>query len=273
MRRKVTKVLFVLIISVVLVRCSSLKINKEAEYSLLKGVNYSQQGEYDKAMKEYFYSYELNPENVILLKEIGYNYYQFGDFEKAEEYWLKALKINYNDEELLKNLATLYYQERRYSDSINIIGKSYNLKDSYYQKLKGLISYQEGNLKDSYSILKNISVSQFDLETALIYIEILEKLNKKEELVNFSRNIYPYLSNERSYIIKYSQILTDNFNLNRESEKVLLDYLLENGSDDEVLLQLANLYFKIGNEQKGKDTLKLISDDTILFKAKILRGN
>ena len=68
------------------------------EYSLLRGVNYSQQNQYEKAIIEYQKAYVLDSNNVILLKEMGYCYYQFGDYTKAEEFWLKALKQTPNDE-------------------------------------------------------------------------------------------------------------------------------------------------------------------------------
>ena len=46
------------------------------EYSLLRGVNYSQQNQYEKAIIEYQKAYALDSNNVILLKEMGYCYYQ-----------------------------------------------------------------------------------------------------------------------------------------------------------------------------------------------------
>ena len=264
-REKSVKGLFLLIAVPSLISCSSSTVkNREAEYSLLKGVNYSQNGEYEKAMGEYFKSYEIAPENTILLKEMGYNYYQFGDYEKAEEFWLKAFKLTPKDEDLIKNLSTLYYEEEEYEKSLDIIKNSYNLRDNYYQKIYGLINYKRERLQESYNFFKNVSVESYDVETALVYIEVLKNLNKREELFIFLQKIYPYLKDNKEFIIKYSQILLEDFNLTKKSEEILINYLLENGSEDEILLQLSMLYFQMGEKEKARDTFKLISEKDMI---------
>lgn len=263
--KKSIKGLFLLIVVPSLISCSSSTVkNREAEYSLLKGVNYSQNGEYEKAMGEYFKSYEIAPENTILLKEMGYNYYQFGDYEKAEEFWLKAFKLTPKDEDLIKNLSTLYYEEEEYEKSLDIIKNSYNLRDNYYQKIYGLINYKRERLQESYNFFKNVSVESYDVETALVYIEVLKNLNKREELFIFLQKIYPYLKDNKEFIIKYSQILLEDFNLTKKSEEILINYLLENGSEDEILLQLSMLYFQMGEKEKARDTFKLISEKDMI---------
>lgn len=263
--KKSIKGLFLLIVVPSLISCNSSTVkNREAEYSLLKGVNYSQNGEYEKAMGEYFKSYEIAPENTILLKEMGYNYYQFGDYEKAEEFWLKAFKLTPKDEDLIKNLSTLYYEEEEYEKSLDIIKNSYNLRDNYYQKIYGLINYKRERLQESYNFFKNVSVESYDVETALVYIEVLKNLNKREELFIFLQKIYPYLKDNKEFIIKYSQILLEDFNLTKKSEEILINYLLENGSEDEILLQLSMLYFQMGEKEKARDTFKLISEKDMI---------
>lgn len=263
--KKSIKGLFLLIVVPSLISCSSSTVkNREAEYSLLKGVNYSQNGEYEKAMREYFKSYEIAPENTILLKEMGYNYYQFGDYEKAEEFWLKAFKLTPKDEDLIKNLSTLYYEEEEYEKSLDIIKNSYNLRDNYYQKIYGLINYKRERLQESYNFFKNISMESYDVKTALVYIEVLKNLNKREALFIFLQKIYPYLKDNKEFIIKYSQILLEDFNLTKKSEEILINYLLENGSEDEILLQLSMLYFQMGEKEKARDTFKLISEKDMI---------
>lgn len=263
--KKSIKDLFLLIVVPSLISCSSSTVkNREAEHSLLKGVNYSQNGEYEKAMGEYFKSYEIAPENTILLKEMGYNYYQFGDYEKAEEFWLKAFKLTPKDEDLIKNLSTLYYEEEEYEKSLDIIKNSYNLRDNYYQKIYGLINYKRERLQESYNFFKNVSVESYDVEIALVYIEVLKNLNKREELYIFLQKIYPYLKDNKEFIIKYSQILLEDFNLTKKSEEILINYLLENGSEDEILLQLSMLYYQMGEKEKARDTFKLISEKDMI---------
>lgn len=240
--------------------CSHTKVNKEADYALLRGINYSQKGEYEKAMEEYSKSYELNPENIVLLKELGYMEYSFENYKKAEEYWLKALSYTSKDEDLIKNLVTLYFEEGDYSKSIEMMKKSYNPNGDYYKKIKSLIAFYENDYQKSYNLFKEMAVSSFDNESILVYINILRKLDKKEELFHFLKDTYPYYSNNKRYVIECSKILSEDFKLNENSEKILIDYLLENGNDDEILLQLSILYLKMGKKEKADDSFKLISE-------------
>ena len=263
MKRNLTNILFLLLMSVAFISCSSLKKSKEAEYSLLKGVNYSQQGKYQKGMEEYQKSYKINPNNAILLKEMGYTYYKFGNYQKAEEYWLKALKLQPKDEGLIKNLVTLYFEDGKYAKSINMMGSSYNPRDDYYKKIKGLIAYREGDYRKSYNLLKDLSLESYDTEVALIYIDVLKKADEKRELFYFLKNIYPYLNKDKEFILGYSGVLNENFKMPKESEKILLEYLVKNGNDDEVLTQLSMIYLKMGDKKKSKDTLKLLGNKDI----------
>lgn len=240
--------------------CSSKKVTKEADYALLRGINYSQKGEYEKAMEEYSKSYEINPENAVLLKELGYMEYEFENYNRAEEYWLKALKYAPKDEDLIKNLATLYYEEGEYSKSIEMMKKSYNPNGAYYKKIKALIAFYEGNYQESYKLFRGIPRESFDNESILVYINILKKQGKREELFHFLKDTYPYFSKDKRYIIEYSKVLSEEFNFNEDSEKVLMNYLIENGNDDEILLQLSILYLKMGKREKADDSFKLISE-------------
>lgn len=245
-------------ISLFLVGCSSTKVDKEAEYSLLRGINYSQQQEYSKAMVEYEKSYDINPNNLILLKELGYCYYQFGDYEKAEKFWLKGLELSSKDENLIKNLATLYYEQRELDKSLKIMQKAYNRNDSYYLRLKALISLESDKI-EAYRIFKEMDTSDFDLCSSIKYMNVLKELDKKDELYYFLKNSYPLFKENRDYIIEYAQNLADIYSLNREAEIVLLDYLTENGNDENIIFQLSNLYLKNGDRKRAENILKLIS--------------
>ena len=242
MKNNSIKISILLLILVFFISCSKVKINKEGDYALLRGINFSQQGNYEKAMEEYQKSFDINPQNIILLKEMGYTYYQFGNYKKAEEYWLMALSIDNKDENLIKNLVTLYYEMGEYSKSREIIKNSYNPKAAYYKKIDALINYRENKLEESYKLFKEINV---------------------EELYYLLKSSYPYFSKDKRYLIEYSKILSNDYQLNDESEKVLLNYLIENGNDDEILLQLSMLYLKMGKKDKSDQVFKLISEKEI----------
>lgn len=233
--------------------------SKEMEYSLLRGVNYSQQNQYEKAIIEYQKAYAIDSNNVILLKEMGYCYYQFGDYTKAEEFWLKALKQTPNDESLIKNLATLYYETREYSKVNNIIKNSYNQNDDYYLKLKALMLYSENNKLNSYELLKKIDTEKFDVDTAIKYMEILKELDKRDELYYFMKNSYYLFKDNKKYIITYAQNLSEIYSMNKEAQNILLDYIVTNGNDNDIYLQLSRIYLKTGEKKKAEDIYKLMS--------------
>lgn len=253
------RLLFFLGVSVFLVSCSNVQKNKEMEYSLLRGVNYSQQNQYEKAIIEYQKAYVLDSNNVILLKEMGYCYYQFGDYTKAEEFWLKALKQTPNDESLIKNLATLYYENKDYSKVNNIIKNSYNPNDDYYLKLRALMLYSKNNKLKSYELLKEIDTEKFDVDTAIKYMEILKELDKRDELCYFMKNSYSLFKDNKEYIIAYAQNLSGVYSMNKEAQNILLDYIVINGNDNDIYLQLSGIYLKIGEKKKAEDTYRLMS--------------
>lgn len=251
------KFLFCLGVLLFLSSCSSVQKNKEIEYSLLRGVNFSQQQGYEKAMSEYQKAYSLSPNNITLLKEMGYCYYQVGNYQKAEEFWLKGLNLAPKDDDIIKNLATLYYKEREYDKALNIIKNSYNPEGSYYLKLRALISYTE-NKNQAYELFKKLNIEEFDVESSIKYMELLKEMNKREELYYYMKNTYPSFMNNEKYIINYTQNLSNIYNLNEEAKKILLEYIARNGKDNDILLQLSALYLKDGERKKAEDIYKLM---------------
>lgn len=254
-----SRLLIFLGVSIFLVGCSNVKTNKEMEYSLLRGVNYSQQKEYEKAMTEYQKAYSLDSNNIILLKELGYCYYQFGDYKRAEEFWLKGLKQVPKDDSIIKNLATLYYEEKNYSKALEITKSSYNPNDEYYLKLKALMSY-ESDRNQAYDLFRKLDIKSFDKDTAIKYMELLKILEKKDELYYFMKNSYPFFKDEKEYIIDYTQNLVTVFSQDREAQNILLEYIVRNGNDNKIFLQLSSIYLKNGEKKKAEDIYKLMSE-------------
>lgn len=245
-------------ILIFMIGCSNRKISKEAEYALIRGVNFSQQKEYSKAMFEYEKSYAIDPNNLVLLKELGYCYYQFGDFEKAEKFWLEGLKLSKKDENIIKNLATLYYEQRKFDKSLKVMEEAYNINDGYYLKLKALI-VAETDKVEAYNIFKKMNIEDFDVYSSIKYMEILKFLSKKNELYYFMKNGYSFFREDRDYILNYAENLSEVYLLNRETEEILLRYLAEKGKDESIILKLSNLYLKNGDKKKSEDILELIS--------------
>ena len=246
-------------LSIFLIGCSNTqKDNKEIEYSILRGVNLSKQQQYEKAMVEYQKAYSLDPENLILLKELGYCYYQFGDYNRAKEFWTKALEISPKDDNTIKNLATLYYKERDYDKVFDVVSQSYNPNSDYYLKLKALINYETGDKIEAYELFRKMKRESFDEECTLKNMELLKELDKKMELYSFMRESYSIFMDNKEYTLRYTQNLVELYNMNREAQEILLDYIVRNGNDENILSQLREMYLKDGDIQKAESVYKLI---------------
>ena len=62
----------------------------------------------------------------------------------------------------------------------------------------------------------------------------------------------------KEYTLRYTQNLVELYNMNREAQEILLDYIVRNGNDENILLQLRKMYLKDGDIQKAESVYKLI---------------
>lgn len=240
--------------------CTTLKENKRADYSLLRGVNLSEQGDLEGALREYENSYKLNPDNAVLLKEMAFIYYKFADQNRAEELWLKALAISPKDDNVIKNLSFLYYERGEYSKAKEIIKESYNPNADYYLKIKGLMVLKENNKKEALELFEKIRPEAFDIETYLEYLNLGEEYYTTRDLYNILKKGELLFGSNKEYVLANAKILTERLKGYDEAEKILLKYIMEKGNDRDILMMLSDIYMESGNEEKAKDTLLLITD-------------
>lgn len=72
------------------------------------------------------------------------------------------------------------------------------------------------------------------------------------------RESYPIFMDNKEYTLRYTQNLVELYNMNREAQEILLDYIVRNGNDENILLQLREMYLKDGDIQKAESVYKLI---------------
>ena len=227
--------------------------NKSANYAMIKGLNLSMIGELEKALEEYQNSYKLEPNNLVLLKEMGYIYCEFGDYENGKKYYLKALKLNPKDNEIIRNLATLYYRDHEFSKVYKVIENSYNPNTNYYLKLKGLIEYKNGNFERAKQLFSQIKIYYYDGETYIIYLNTLKKLNSKKEYQEKLRIGKELFKNNKNYILYYSDENLKNNEKLEEVEQILINYISNFGNNNEVLDRLKRIYILQGRYEKVKN--------------------
>lgn len=133
------KKLFFLLLSA-FIACSNNR--KEANYYFIKGLNEYQKNEKIKAMENYQKAYELDRNNIEIIRELAFLYADFGDIKKSKEYYLKALDLKPYDENTLENLLNILYNERNMKDflkySEQILDKNSLLYRHSQARLKAL---------------------------------------------------------------------------------------------------------------------------------------
>lgn len=128
------------------------KLQNDADYYFSKGVTYSDNGEYTKAIDCFFRAYEKDKESekTETLLEIGACYAMLGEHDAALRTYYKALAIDNKNEsafvgiissliEQNKNPEAIYYIN--YSDAKNIIGEDYDVSVTNRKTFKVIGKY------------------------------------------------------------------------------------------------------------------------------------
>ncbi|MCL5784709.1 MAG: tetratricopeptide repeat protein [Patescibacteria group bacterium] len=163
--------------------------NQPRSYIAL-GVNYSRDGQYDKAISFYKKAADLDPSDVTIIISLGLTYTQKGEFENAKAQYQKAINISpkyylahvdlgdvyikqgeyelarkeyqsaldikKNDPAILSYLGSVYYNEKEYDKAIEAFNKSLELDSNQPKVYLGLASSykQKGEIQKAIEILK-----------------------------------------------------------------------------------------------------------------------
>ena len=117
--------------------------SKEEKYSFIKGINLYQKGKKKDALKEYEKAYEINPSNVVVIKEIAFLSYELGDINSAINFYEKAHKLDPTDKDVVKNLVNLYYSKGDHEKSRRHLEEISDIKDDDILKLKRMLLHKE----------------------------------------------------------------------------------------------------------------------------------
>jgi Flp pilus assembly protein TadD len=79
------------------------------------GNDYSQNGEFEKAVEEYKKVLELEPQDVDAISNLGVAYYNLGQLDEAIEQYSKAIEIAPEDADIHSNLAAAHVQKYQLS--------------------------------------------------------------------------------------------------------------------------------------------------------------
>lgn len=134
-----------------------------------------------------------------------------------------------------------------------------NTLNSTSNILQGITAYKQGDMIGAYNALKNLSPSTTNLETYSTYLNVLQNLNKNQELLTALKAGNEYFGNSKDYVLNYANILVSKFNDKNSATNVLENYLKTNGNNNEVIKSLADIYTSAGNVAKAASLLKEIN--------------
>ncbi|WP_319205182.1 hypothetical protein [uncultured Ilyobacter sp.] len=263
------KKLLYIILMISLIGCTSTpktatRTADKEEYNVIKGINFSQDGKYLEALREFEKAYKKNDKNIITLREMALVYAQLSDYKKSEEFYEKALALDERDQTSIKNLALLSYIKGDYEKAEEYLESvSKDSIDNMVLKLKGFIQFKKGENSNAYETLRRALYleSDLDLEFYNVYSQVLLEESKFMELYKVLERGYQKYGQEKDYIIFYTKIISNNYSEYDKGEKILKRYIAKNGIDDELLLQLSRISFENGNIPTAENSIKMISDD------------
>lgn len=131
-----------------------------------------------------------------------------------------------------------------------------NTLNSTTNILQGIAAYKNGDMTGAYNALKNLSPASTNLETYSTYLNVLQNLNKNQELLTALKSGNEYFGNSKEYVLNYANILASKFNDKTAAINVLENYMKTNGNNSEVVKSLADLYTSAGNVAKAASLLK-----------------
>ena len=131
-----------------------------------------------------------------------------------------------------------------------------NTLNSTTNILQGIAAYKNGDMTGAYNPLKNLSPASTNLETYSTYLNVLQNLNKNQELLTALKSGNEYFGNSKEYALNYANILASKFNDKTAAINVLENYMKTNGNNSEVVKSLADLYTSAGNVAKAASLLK-----------------
>lgn len=171
---------------------------------------------YDKAIESLEKCLKLEPNNSVVLHELGKNYLYLKDYKSAYDSFEKAAAIDPKNKWFLHGMYDVCYQTQDFNQAIVIVEKLAKIDAGYKEDLISLY----------------MKTLQFDKALVLIN-DLNENVGKSEK-----RDLYK------------AQILSDPKNQKSEIDN-LLDLIKKNPTDETNYNALINLYTKNGQDKEA----------------------
>jgi tetratricopeptide (TPR) repeat protein len=155
-----------------------------------QGIEFSENGSYDLALKSYNLALENNPENAEAYFQMGTTYIGMKDFEKSIKCFQKTLEFEPNHIGTLVKLGITYYLKNNIDTAIDyftdVIELDPNEPLSYYHL--GLIFYNKKEYSKAISYYQKTIESDAEFADAFVNLGIIYSL--QGDLNEASKNLY-----------------------------------------------------------------------------------
>lgn len=231
---------------------------KQSKYLMIRGINFAEKGNMKEAMENLKKSYEINPKDVITVRSIGLVYSKLGDFENGEKYFEEALKIDKTDTLSLYNLGIMYYQKKEYQKSIEYFNeiKIEQINDDI-RRAKAYTYYNLKEYEKSSTEFQNIDFinKTYDIDFYNIYIDVLEKTDKKNEVYPLIYKVYEKNKEKAAFNIMFANYL-ETMGAYDDAIEILKQYGIRNKFNKNVVLAMCKIAFI---EEKYEDVSKFLN--------------
>ena len=191
----------------------SVAVNDDFQNAFFESLKQKAIENYDKAIESLEKCLKLEPNNSVVLHELGKNYLYLKDYKSAYDSFEKAAAIDPKNKWFLHGMYDVCYQTQDFNQAIVIVEKLTKIDAGYKEDLISLY----------------MKTLQFDKALVLIN-DLNENVGKSEK-----RDLYK------------AQILSDPKNQKSEIDN-LLDLIKKNPTDEANYNALINLYTKNGQD-------------------------
>jgi Tfp pilus assembly protein PilF len=171
-----------------LVGCQAAKKdgNERAILHMQMGTGFLSKGQYPQAMSELLKAEQLDPENPIILNNLGLAYYMRGRAKTAEEKFRKAIKIASKFSDAKNNLARVLIDDRKLDEALVLLHQveedlTYPSPEKTLSQL-GMAYFELGQYKKAEEYLsRSLELRRESCTTAHYYGRTLYELKRLKQ--------------------------------------------------------------------------------------------
>ena len=162
-------------------------LEEEKQYSkklLADAQNFSNEKEYDKAIKKYLEYLEINEENILVYYNLLLSYYYLEDYSNCIKFSKKYIQLSDKSYIVYNALWVSYYKIKEYKKAIEAYKKALYLKSDYKYLYKNLFKvYKSTNKKEEkifyYIVYKIFYAENIDYNSLIKYEKKIYDLEYK----------------------------------------------------------------------------------------------